>query len=231
MTGEHNNDYVWDENVGHWVPAKVIDTPRGRTERARELDSRVVELKNIVYDTYFELGQVLRDIKAGMYYKELGFDSLATYAEVKHGFRERKAHYLIAIVENCEAAGLTKEDVRGIEWSKMKELPQLTKENRAEWLQRAKSLSVEELRAKVKESKGEPLEAKRFYMGFSFEASQKEIVERALEVAAKLTGSEVRSYHLQVIAEEFLATYEALDQVAVRRFQNMWGGRDNGKKD
>jgi hypothetical protein len=193
-----------------------------RHERAEQLDKTIESLKVSIYDSYFGLGQALKDVRNGVYYKELGYQTLDDYADERHGFKYRKAAYLIAIVENCEAAGLTKEDVRGIEWGKMKELPELTEENRAEWLKKAAELSVEDLKAEVKKSKGEDPPEKKITITFSFAEGQKEVVDRALDLAAKLTGSEVKSFHLQVLAEEFVATYGSADQAAVARFNNLY---------
>ena len=202
-----------------------------RRERAEVLDKEISTLKVSIFDSYFFLGQMLREVREYMYYKELGYQSLDEYADARHGFKYRKASYLIAIVENCEAAGLTKENVRGIEWSKMKELPELTEDNRAEWLKKAAEMSVEDLRDEVKKSRGEDPPEKKFTMTFSFAEGQKELVESALDLAAKLTGSEVKSFHLQVLAEEFVATYGSADQAAVARFNNLYmGGADGGEE-
>lgn len=196
-----------------------------RIERAGQLDNEIESLKVSIFDSYFELGQTLRKVRDGMYFKELEFDSLDEYADKRHGFKYRKAAYLIAIVENCEAAGLTKDDVRGITWSQMKELPELNESNRAEWLKKAAELSVDDLKAEVKKSKGQNPSEKKFTMTFAFAEGQKEVVERALEIAARLSGSGVKSFQLEIIAQEFLATYQTSDEAAVARFNNLYMGK------
>ena len=199
-----------------------------RHKSAEQLDQEIETLKVSIYDSYFGLGQTLKKVRDGAYYKEFGYSTMDEYADERHGFKYRKAAYLIAITENCEAAGLTKEDVRGITWSQMKELPELTEENRADWLKKAAELSVEDLKAEVKRSKGEDPPEKKITMTFAFAEGQKEVVERALDLAAKLTGSEVKSFHLQVLAEEFISTYSTEDQAAVARFNNLYmdGGEE-----
>jgi hypothetical protein len=203
-------------------PEHIRLSGENRHERAEQLDNEIEELKVSVCDSYFVLGRLLKAVRDGMYFKELGYSNLDEYADDRHGFKYRKASYLIAIVENCEAANLTKEDVRGIEWSKFKELPELTEENREGWLKKAAELSVEDLKAEVKKSKGEDPPEKKITMTFSFAEGQKELVESALDLAAKLTGSQVKSFHLQVLAEEFVATYGSADQAAVARFNNLY---------
>lgn len=193
------------------------------SEKALALDEKVEDMKNRIFDTYFDLGQVLREIRDGMLYKEFGYEDLEEYAQKRHGFSYRKAAYLIAIVENCEKAGLSKDEVRGIEWSKMACLPSLTDENRAKWLAKAKEMSVEELKNEVKKSRGEDETEEKKFISFSLSLAQKEVVDRALELAAKLTGSEVKSFHLEVLAMEFVGTYGAMDEAAVVRFKNVYG--------
>lgn len=234
---------IWCEIKGYRITSEIcircedkssckeyaVFSGENRMEKAKALDKEIETLKVSIFDSYFVLGQTLREVREGMYFKELGFDTLDQYADARHGFKYRKAAYLIAIVENCEAAGLTKEDVRGIEWGKMKELPELTENNRADWLKKAAELSVEDLKGEVKKSKGEDPPEKKITMTFAFAEGQKEVVDRALEIAARLTGSEVKSFHLQILAEEFLSTYSTEDHAAVARFNNLY--MDGGEKE
>ena len=229
------SEKVWCDAKGQWKNVEVcqncpermkcLKPSQGGTRQseAETLDTEVERLKIAISDNYYELGVILREVREGMYYAELGYTCMDDYAERRHGFRYRKAAYLIAIVENCEAAEIKKEDVRGIEWSKMKELPELTEDNRKEWLEKASEMSVEDLKVEVKKSKGEKSIEKKIFMSFSFDASQKEVVDRALEMAAKMTGSDVKSYHFQILAEEFISTYGPMDQASISRFENLYG--------
>lgn len=114
--------------------------------------------------------------------------------------------------------------------SKMKELPELTEENREGWLKKAAELSVEDLKVEVKKSKGEDPPEKKFTMTFSFAEGQKEVVDRALEIAARLSGSDIKSYQLEIIAQEFLSAYNTEDEAAMNRFNNLYMGAGGGKK-
>jgi len=231
---------IWCPNKGHQKNTEVCKECENKLECesyskflgidrhgvAGALDGEITRLKTSVFDTYYELGQTLRKIREGMYYKELGYDSLDDYADKRHGFRYRKASYLIAIIENCEAAGIPKEDVRGITWSKMKEIPELTEDNRAEWLKKASELTVEELKAEVKKSKGEEPSEKKISMVFALSQEQKDVIDSALEIAAKLSGSNIKSYHLEILAQEFLSTYGD-DDASANRFKDAHGGGED----
>ena len=235
---EEKQGTIWCPNKGHQKNTGVCKECESRLECvpycefrgidrhgvAEALDVEISRLKTSVFDTYYELGQTLRKIRDGAFYKELGYGSLDDYADKKHGFRYRKAAYLIAIIENCEAAGIPKEDVRGIDWSKMKEIiPTLTEENRAEWLKKAATLSVKDLHEEVKKSMGEEPGEKKISIVFALSKEQKDLVDSALEIAAKLSGSSVKSFHLEILAQEFLATYNDNDSSA-ERFKNAHGG-------
>lgn len=194
-----------------------------RRRKAEELDNKVGEMKNSIFDTYFDMGLALKEIRDEGLYKELGYESLEKYVEDRHRFKYRKAAYLISIVENCQLAGIEKEDIRGVEWSKMKEItPVLTDENRGEWLLKARDMSVEQLRKAVKEAQGEQDYEEKYYLGFSLSPGQKEVVDRALEIAGLLAGSDVKSYQLEIMAQEFIGTYGAMDEMSVKRFKNLY---------
>ena len=192
-------------------------------KKAIVLDGKVEDMKNVVFDTYFDLGIVLKEIRDEGLYREFGYEDLEEYSQKRHGFKYRKAAYLIAIVENCEKVGLSKKDVRGIEWSKMACLPQLTDENRGEWLSKAKEMTVEELKKEAREERGDDEIEEKKFLSFSLSAGQKDLIDRALDLAAKLTGSDVKSYHLEVMAQEFVGTYESMDEAALARFESVYG--------
>ena len=209
----------WDQTVT-LVP--------GKKQLAEDLDGQLETMRKGICETYYDMGEVLKQIRDEELFRVFGFKDLEEYAQKRHGFKYRKAAYLIAIVENCLAAGIPKEDIQGIEWSKMKELPVLTDENRKDWLIKARDMSVEELRHEVKKHReggnggdGEFEEKKS--ITFSLAPGQKQVVDKALELAARLTGSEVKSFHLQVLAEEFVGTYGSEDQASVDRFRNVYG--------
>lgn len=232
-------NYVWCPKTDGKKAIEVCETCEERTEcdeygknfqlsaqgkeRAIALDEKVEDLKNAIFDSYFDLGLVLKELRDEGLYREFGYDDLEDYAQQRHGFKYRKAAYLIAIVENCEKASLQKEDVRGIEWSKMACLPQLTDKNRKKWLKKANKMTVEELKNEVKKDRGGTESEEKIFISFSLSASQKEVVDRALDLAAKLTDSNVKSYHLEVLAMEFLGTYEGMDDASVARFQSIYG--------
>lgn len=202
-------------------------------KKAIVLDEQIEAMKNTIFDTYFDLGLALKEMRDQRLFREFGYKNLEDYAQQRHGFMYRKAAYLIAIVENCDKAGLKRQDVRGIEWSKMACLPELTDKNRQKWLSKAKDMSVEALKTEVKKDKGEkPTEEKKF-LSFALSESQKGVVDMAFDLAAKLTDSKVKSYHLQVLAEEFIATYGTMDDASVARFQSVYGeeGSPNEEKE
>jgi hypothetical protein len=96
-------------------------------------------------------------------------------------------------------------------------LPVVNSQNVGYWLSVAKDkkVSVTVLNNMVKFALGKisKEEADKVPQLFSFRLykEQLENVERALELARRLTGSDSRAYQLEMIAAEFRATYESDD--------------------
>lgn len=196
---------------------------RDRKQSATELDGRIQQLTNNIVSSYFDLGLALKSVKEQSYFLELGFVSFPEYVEHRHGFKYRKAQELIAIAENCVSAELKKEDVQHIGWTKVAELPKLTVENKTEWIGKAERLTVRELRTEVKQTKQSPAskDDSTTYITFSFKPEQREVVDRALKLAAELTGSEIKSYLFQILATEFIATYGVTDAASEAHFKTV----------
>jgi len=91
-------------------------------------------------------------VKAGQCELEVG--KLIALARDQHGLKvpamaarigcsSRKATYLLAIYRKCEELNITKKDIAGIGWSRLKEvLPRITDQNKKLMLTHARSLSV-----------------------------------------------------------------------------------------
>lgn len=94
----------------------------------------------------------------------------------------------------------------------------MTKQNVKHWLEVAKSkkVSVAVLNAKVRLALGkiteEQSEKLPSQLVFRLFEQQLENVERTLEIARRMTGSDSRGYQLEMICAEFRATYEAVEQ-------------------
>ncbi len=167
-----------------------------RTERER--DTRFVEL-----------GHYLCEVRAGQYWR---VDNLSSFDEfLGKCFPEsrRKAYYLMAIHEHLPR--ISKPELRQVGWTKATELAKIARREgqrfeSAIWLHKARSMQTEEFKRAVDRhltgQETEPWEI----IYFKLYKSQLSVVERALEIAALMLGTErSRGYCLEMICADFLA--------------------------
>jgi hypothetical protein len=135
--------------------------------------------------------------------------SFDEYLERKFPESRRKAYYLMAIHEHLPK--VPKADLRQVGWSKATELVKVARRDReqfdcATWLHKATQLPKEEFKREVEKhltgQETEPWEI----IYFKLYKSQLPVLERALETAALMLGSDKsRGYCLEMICADFLA--------------------------
>lgn len=106
----------------------------------------------------FRLGGVLARIHREKWFAGAGYADFRSYVEGRHGFRLRKAHYLVSIYGSVIDLGLTWAELKPVGWSKLKELVGvITKDNASEWLATAAAdgMTVLKLHGLVQDAKGE----------------------------------------------------------------------------
>ena len=180
-----------------------------RTEHLK-IHHRIVRLKNRLDECYYELGGLLREIFHQQYYLELGYDHFKDYLQETLEFGARKAFYLMAIWEKVNELNIPPKKLRRIGWTKIKEVVRVaTPEDLTVWLGRAEQLTTQELQALIRGNNDE--EAAKPFTVYFYQA-QREVFERALELAGLMTGSESKGFQAEMIAAEFLATYEPVEE-------------------
>lgn len=106
----------------------------------------------------FRLGGLLARIHREKWYVGAGHADFRSYVEQRHGFRLRKALYLVSIYESVIELGLGWAELQPVGWSKLKELVGvIDKHNAREWLATATAdgMTVLKLHALVKQAKGD----------------------------------------------------------------------------
>jgi len=186
--------------------------------KAQELYEQVLGLKFAIESRWFELGKVLKQIKEGRHYIDLGYTNWKDFCELGLGvlqLRWRAVDYLIEATKICDEFGIKKETAGQIGWSKLKEIKQvITKENKDHWidLARKKETTVHSLWGKVQVALGkktpkevEVLTKKRVFHLFP---EQEPIVDLAFEVARRVSNSDKEGYLLaDIICPSFLAEH------------------------
>ena len=161
-------------------------------------------------DTRFvELGRYLCEVRAGQYWRLENLKSFDEFLERRFPESRRKAYYLMSIHEHLPPQ--VRREMKEVGWTKGLELAKLARRDRQEfdcatWLHKAAELSKEEFKREVdKHLTGQGTEPWEIIY-FKLYKSQLPVIERALETAALMLGSDKsRGYCLEMICADFLA--------------------------
>ena len=162
-------------------------------------------------DTRFvELGRYLCEVRAGQYWRLETLKSFDDFLERRFPESRRKAYYLMSIHEHLPPEA--KRELKQVGWTKGVELAKLARRSPgkkfdcATWLHKARELPKEEFHREVeRELTGRDSEPHELIY-FKLYTSQIPIIERAIETAALMLGSDKsRGYCLEMICADFLA--------------------------
>jgi hypothetical protein len=161
-------------------------------------------------DTKFvELGRHLCEVRAGQYWKVENLRSFDDFLERRFPGSRRKAYYLMSIHEHLPPQA--RKQLKEVGWTKGLELAKLARRDGqdfdcATWLHRAREMPKEEFKQEVeKELTGRETEPWEIIY-FKLYRSQIPVIERAIETAALMLGSDKsRAYCIEMICADFLA--------------------------
>jgi len=161
-------------------------------------------------DTRFvELGRYLCEVRAGQYWRLDNLKSFDEFLERKFPESRRKAYYLMAIHEQLPR--IPKPQLKLVGWTKATDLAKVARRDGqrfdcATWVHKARAMPKEQFKREVERhltgQESEPWEI-LYFKAFK---SQLVVIERALETAALMLGSnKSRGYCLEMICADFLA--------------------------
>lgn len=161
-------------------------------------------------DTKFvELGRYLYEVRAGQYWRIEKLKSFNEFLERRFPESRRKAYYLMSIHENLPPQA--RRQLKEVGWTKGLELVKIARRDGqrfdcATWLHRANQMTKDQFKREVeRELTGEDKEPWEIVY-FKFYKSQIPVIDRALEIAALMLGSDrSRGYCLEMICADFLA--------------------------
>ena len=186
-----------DPKRAQFVLSKIDQILEWEKDTERERDSRFVEL-----------GRYLCEVRAGQYWRLENLTSFNDYLTAKFPESRRKAFYLMSIHEHLPSA--LRKELKQVGWSKAAELAKIARRDgqdfkSANWLHRAKELPTQQFKDEVEKyltGESEPSEV----IYFKVYRSQAPVIEQALEIAARMLGSDKsRGYCLEMICADFLA--------------------------
>ena len=161
-------------------------------------------------DTKFvELGKYLCEVRAGQYWRLENLKSFDDFLERRFPGSRRKAYYLMSIHEQLPPE--VKRQLKQVGWTKGRELAKLARKQgqrfeSAPWVHKARQMPREEFKREVeRELTGKDSEPSELIY-FKVYKSQIPIIERAIETAGLMLGSDKsRGYCLEMICADFLA--------------------------
>jgi hypothetical protein len=191
-------------------------SPKLNRKRAQFVLTKIDEIlaweqrKETERDTrWVELGRYLCEVRAAQYWRLENLHSFDEFLVRRFPESRRKAYYLMSIHEQLPPQ--VKRELKEIGWTKGRELAKLARAEGqhfdcAPWVHKAREMPKEQFRQEVeKELLGwetEPWEI----LCFKFYKSQIPVIERAIETAALMLGSDKsRGYCLEMICADFLA--------------------------
>jgi hypothetical protein len=206
-----------------FVLSKIDEVLAWERQKETERDTRFVEM-----------GRYLCEVRAGQYWRVDNVKSFDEFLERRFPQSRRKAYYLMAIHENLPPQ--IRRELKELGWTKGLELAKIARRDRpsfacATWLQKAREMPKEEFKQEVeRELTGRETEPWEIIY-FKLYQSQLSVVDRAIETAALMLGSDKsRGYCLEMICADFLAganlenaNPEVLLQSALRFFQFLPG--------
>ena len=199
-----------------WIDRGLIVTPEINRRRAVFVLGRIDEIlswektKEQEKDERFvELGEYLCEVRAKQYWRLEKLNSFDDFLEKRFADSRRKAYYLMTIHEHLTR--VPKPQLREIGWTKARELVKVARKEGAEfacapWVHKAKELPREEFRREVERHLTGKETEQWEILYFKVYKSQLAVVEKALETAALMLGTDKsRGYCLEMICADFLA--------------------------
>ncbi len=158
---------------------------------------------------FVELGEYLCEVRSKQYWRLERLNSFDEFLAKRFPDSRRKAYYLMTIHEHLTR--VPKPELRKIGWTKARELVKVARRDGPEfacapWVHKAKALAREQFQREVERhltgKETEPWEI----IYFKLYKSQLPVVEKALETAALMLGTDKsRGYCLEMICADFLA--------------------------
>jgi len=158
---------------------------------------------------WVELGRYLFEVRAGQYWRLESLKCFDEFLERRFPESRRKAYYLMSIHEHLPPQA--RKELKEVGWTKGLELAKLARRDGqhfdcATWLHKARHMPKEDFKKEVeRELTGRETEPWEIIY-FKLYQSQMPVIERAIETAALMLGSDrSRGYCLEMICADFLA--------------------------
>jgi hypothetical protein len=181
-----------------FVLTKIDEILAWERQKEREHDARFVDL-----------GRYLCEVRVGQYWRLQNLKSFDEFLQERFPDSRRTAYYLMSIHEHLPPQ--IRRDLKQVGWTKAAELTKVARADGkgfdcAAWMHKARSLPRDQFKRAVDQhltgKDTEPTEI----IYFKFYKSQIAVIEKAIETAARMLGSDkARGHCLEMICADFLA--------------------------
>jgi hypothetical protein len=209
---------------------------KGSVKEAKWTLKRVDDLVRIVNQSYLELCELLYKVRENEWFKILEgsdgdlYHTFEEYVADRLGWKNRKGQYFVKIQKDLMLpAGLKREDLVGVEYTKAEALAGLPAEEKEPakikgWLEEARTTPVKQLRAKVNKVREKVEKDKVFktdadvVVQFYLAPEQAKNVNLAVQVAQKIAGGDAKRGHaLDMVCLDFLSGRIEESKMTLRR--------------
>lgn len=167
------------------------------TNRANQVRTELLQIATKVEDHFFTMCELLMEAREQHYETVYGYPNFSEWVEQGSGLNisARQAYYSVNIAKKAKALGLSKDDLRAIGTSKLKEIFSLDTTTHAEnikaLLLSAPDSTLNEVKGQVSVAKAAAGEEETFYITLRLDKSVKESYDKAITLARMMYGDQV----------------------------------------
>ncbi len=179
---------------------------------------RIVQLQEVINESYFTMGGVLSKVKAEGWYKP--DTTIEEFVGKRYAMSARKARYFVTIYEKLRQLPIGLDVFKGIGWTKMRILVRvLNKENAEAWAKLALKNSKDDLYKLVKAelttsgSQSSAISNAKHAKVFKFDDEQVGVINAAIEKAKAQSGVKVDAKALEYVCSDFCGGTSLLKRV------------------
>jgi hypothetical protein len=164
--------------------------------RANEVSQQLVKITNDTKNNFFTICDLILESVEGDYHKYFGCKNFTEWIDQSEfDFSSRTAYYYLSIGKKTRELGLTKEELSEIPISKLKEILSLEPSSHEQTIraliEESDSLSVEEVKQKVKGIKHKAGEDIFVHYNFKVTETAVQVIEDCFELIRRGTGNYV----------------------------------------
>jgi hypothetical protein len=166
-------------------------------ELAKACYEKLQRVKDSIQDNFFDLCELLLEAQEGDYHQVYGYERFGDWIEqgTDLDLSARSAYYYLQIAKKSRELGFTREDLKGVKISNLKEIFALDPQEHGDDMKRllagAAEAPLNDIKQEVKKLRADSGQPAPEYMTLKLDPLVKEIVDEAIELARMNYGDTV----------------------------------------